>query len=541
MAVFFRNTFLLLAFGFLSVNAQPPSIQWQKCLGGTQSDDGQSIRLTSDSGFLIAGNALSNDGDVSGNHGINHWDYWVTKLDSGGFLQWQKCYGGTDEDRAFSIEIVNNDSYIIAGWAGSYDGDIVGMHGPSDYWILKCDQIGNIQWQNCLGGTYEEDANRIIQTNDLGYIVTGVARSIDFDVVGRHDSSACPSCGDVWLVKLDSAGVQEWTKCYGGYWHEVGYSIIQTIDSGYLLASSAGSDNGDVQGLHGAVAGFGNPDYWIVKIDAIGSIQWQKCFGGTENDTPSDLIQTLDGGYAVIGKTFSTDYDVIGSLASPNIPDAWIIKFDNIGNLQWQKCLGGSEVDIGRKILQTSDSSYFVLCHTQSIDGDLIGNPANGMDVWLVKLDHTGNIIWQECFGGSGTDECYDMQLTPDGGIVLVGLTTSNDGDVAGNHGLYDKWVVKLSPILDAIPEEGSKLYANFLASLIPSTSLLSVSFYTNDTEPVSLHLTDISGRNILNRQLFTSNGLNNNEVPVPDLASGIYFVSLFTESGVVTKKVIKN
>jgi hypothetical protein len=328
-----------LLYSSLIGDAQPFTIQWQKCLGGTLGDAGYSIIQTPDGGYLSGGIAISNDGDVSGNHG-NHIDYWVTKINGYGNLIWQKCYGGSGEDYLYSLLLDSDGGFIIAGIGGSNDGDIIGMHTPGDYWIVKCDSVGGIQWQRCMGGSGSENAYRIIRSIDKGSLVVGYANSSDFDVTDRHDSSLCPTCADAWLIKLDSGGAISWAKCYGGYLSESGYAVIQTSDSGFLFVASARSDNGDVHGLHAAIPGVGGlSDYWVVKIDASGIIQWQKCYGGSEDESPNDVIQTNDGGYIITGSTYSEDYDVIGHHGVTDFRDAWLIKLDSLGNMQWQSAL----------------------------------------------------------------------------------------------------------------------------------------------------------------------------------------------------------
>ncbi|MBK5286119.1 MAG: hypothetical protein JJE25_12025, partial [Bacteroidia bacterium] len=151
--------------------AQAPAIQWQKCLGGTGDDRANSIQQTSDGGYIVAGSALSNDGDVTGQHGYG--DYWVVKLDSFGTLQWQKCLGGDTMDYASSIIQTSDGGYIVAGHTRSNNGDVTGNHGSMDYWIVKLNSTGNLQWQKCFGGTSDDRASCIRQTNDGGYIVAG--------------------------------------------------------------------------------------------------------------------------------------------------------------------------------------------------------------------------------------------------------------------------------------------------------------------------------------------------------------------------------
>jgi len=178
------------------------AILWQKCLGGTDYEDANSIQQTSDGGFIVAGGISSNDGDVSGNHGET--DYWIVKLDGLGAIQWQKCLGGTDGEYALSIQQTSDQGFITAGYTNSNNGNVSGNHGTNDSWVVKLDGSGVIQWQKCLGGTNNDVAYSIQQTSDDGFIVAGYTNSIDGDVTGNHGGD------DSWVVKLSGTdGINE--------------------------------------------------------------------------------------------------------------------------------------------------------------------------------------------------------------------------------------------------------------------------------------------------------------------------------------------
>ncbi len=180
-------------------------------------------------------------------------------LDSVGSIIWQKSLGGTTYDIAYSIQQTNDNGFIISGESNSIDGDVSNNHGNIDYWILKLDSIGTIQWQNSYGGTLGESSRYITQTNDSGYLAFGQALSGNGDVSGTNGG------GDYWLVKLSQTGIFEWQKCLGGNSNDFGYSCIQTIDGGYLAVGSSESNNGDVTGNHGMA------DFWIVKLSSLGT------------------------------------------------------------------------------------------------------------------------------------------------------------------------------------------------------------------------------------------------------------------------------
>ena len=431
-------TFLFFLFSCKKQDTPPitrPVVEWQKCLGGSGMEYATFTQQTRDGGYIVAGYSNSNDGDVTGNHG--GYDYWVVKLSSTGSIQWQKCLGGSGMEYATFTQQTTDGGYIVAGCSDSNDGDVSGNHGGGDYWVVKMDNTGNIQWQKCLGGSNADEASSVQQTADGGYIVAGWSNSNNGDVSGNHAGSGGGS-GDYWVVKLGSTGSIQWQKCLGGSGDDFANFIQQTTDGGYVVAGGSGSHDGDVSGNHSA--SFAD-DYWVVKMDNTGNIQWQKCLGGFYNELAYSIRQTTDGGYIVAGLSGSNDGDVSGNHGGG---DYWVVKMDNTGNIQWQKCLGGFYNDFPNSIRQATDGGYIVAGLSGSNDGDVSGNHG-AEDYWVVKMDNTGNIQWQKCLGGSGVDRANFIQQTTGGGYIVVGSSVSNDGDVSGNHGQNDYWVVKLT------------------------------------------------------------------------------------------------
>jgi uncharacterized repeat protein (TIGR02543 family) len=407
----------------------PPGIQWQKSLGGAISEDAQSIQQTFDGGYIVAGWSLSNDGDVTGNQG--GVDYWVVKLNTSGNIQWEKSIGGSNYDEAYSIQQTSDGGYIVAGASGSNDGDINGVdHGGGDYWVAKLGADGNIQWEKSLGGSGTDSAQSIQQTSDGGYIVAGWSYSNDYEVNGGNHGAS-----DFWVVKLNTGGAIQWQKSLGGLGYDYAHAIQQTSDGGYIVAGESNSNDGDVMGNHGG------SDYWVVKLDTVGNIQWEKSLGGSGSDGAFSIQQTSDGGNVVAGYSSSNDGNVTGNHGGY---DYWVVKLDTVGNIQWEKSLGGSGFDSARSIQQTSDGGYIVAGSSTSNNGDVNGNHGAN-DFWAVKLDAVGNIQWGKSIGGSGYENAKSIQQTSDGSYIIAGDSDSTDGDITGNHGNSDFWVVKLS------------------------------------------------------------------------------------------------
>ena len=489
-----------------------PVAQAKKCFGGSYKDEARSIQQTADGGCIIAGSADSYDGDVSGNHG--GYDYWVIKLNRKGFTEWQKCFGGSYNDFAAGIEQTKDGGYVVTGCSYSDDGDVSGNHGLNDYWILKLNNAGDIQWQKCLGGSGSDNAASITQTTDGGYVIAGYSYSDDGDVSGHHGIF---NYADYWVVKLDEAGNMKWQKSIGGSNHDIANSVQQTPDGGCIVAGYTASNNGDVSGNHGF------DDCWLVKLSNTGAIQWQKCFGGSNADQAYSIQQAADKGYIVAGTSLSTDGDVRGNHGGY---DYWVIKLNMKGSVEWQKCLGGSGRDEAHDIQQTKDGGYIIAGYSGSADGDVSGNHGY-YDYWIVKLNTAGNLQWQKCLGGNSQDAAQSIQQTPDGGYAVAGYTYSkNNGDVRGNHGFDDYWIVKLNSGGNLAPQQ----YASFSSYRSP----FSITISPNPVQSI-LHIKGLSSNTNYELRIINENGavtmqssaknISSYNMDVSKLAAGIYYM----------------
>ncbi len=510
-----KKTLLILAFALVQLTTfaqQAPALQWQKCLGGTAWDEAHSIQPTTDGGYIVAGETGSTNGDVTGNHGGG--DAWVVKLSSTGSLQWQKALGGTSEDNANSIQLTADGGFIMVGFTASNDGNVTGNHsGYNDAWVVKLSSTGSLQWQKCFGGLSNDQADSIQPTPDGGYIMAGSTQSTNGDVTGNH------GIVDAWIVKLSATGNLEWQKTLGGTNQERVYSIQTTTDGGYIVAGYTNSINGDVTGNHGGY------DAWVVKLSVTGIVEWQKCLGGTIDDKAFSIQLTTDGGYFITGYTASPNGDVTGVHGGT---DVWVVKLSSTGNVLWQNPLGGTGTDAAFSIQPTTDGGCIVAGYNGSGDGDVTGTHG-GMDAWVMKLSSTGSLQWQKDFGGINSDVTISIQPTTDGGCIVAGNTDSNDGDVTGNHGNYDFWVVKLGPDLSTtgFVKEALVVYPN------PASTLLTVQ-NNNNTVIDSITITDLMGKVVLTQNT------NTNQVNVAPLASGTYFLEATSGKDQFSTKFVK-
>lgn len=511
------NTVLGITILFcLNAFSQAPNLQWQKTLGGSSDEYSRSIIQNTDGKYLVAGYTYSYNGDVSGNHGDA--DGWVTKLSETGTIDWQKTYGGSGEDMIRRIRKTSDNGFIMTGRTNSINGDVTGFHGGTwDCWVVKIDEFGTIVWQKTLGGSSVDQGYDIQQTSDNGYILTCGNNSNDGDMTSNHGSL------DFWVVKLNAQGDIIWQKSLGGTDDDLGSSIQETSDGGYIVAGNTNSNNGDVTGNHGLT------DFWVVKLNALGDITWQKTLGGSSNDAFQCIRQTSDDGYILCGYTFSNNGDVTGNHGNF---DVWIVKLNALGTITWQKTLGGSNADQAKYIQQTDEGGFIVVGNSKSTTGDVTQNQGD-WDYWVVKLDELGNITWQKTLGGSSFDEADSIVKTADGGYILSGRTDSNNGDVTGNHGNTDFWVVKLAPQNLSISEfeiTNTIIYPN------PSSSFIKI-INPNIEESFNFKIVDITGKMVQNG--FSK---SNDPINIEKLVSGNYILHIETENGMKSiEKFIKN
>jgi cephalosporin hydroxylase len=303
-------------------------IQWQKVLGGKGFETGRSIRQTTDNGYILIGSTDSdNSGDVGPNHGGS--DIWVVKLNPSGGIQWQKVLGGTGFEAGRSIDQMTDGGYILTGTTDSDNsGNVGSSHGGSDIWVVKLNTAGDIQWQKVLGGSGREESFSIHRTTGGACVLTGSTDSENSGDVGANHGES-----DIWVVNLNPSGVILWQKVLGGKGFDVGRSIEQSVDDGYILAGSTTSDDtGDVGANHGGSA------IWVVKLGPTGDLQWQKVLGGNGFDAGRSIEQGKDNSYILAGNTNSDNSGDVGSNHGGS--SLWVVKLNQVGDIQWQMVPG---------------------------------------------------------------------------------------------------------------------------------------------------------------------------------------------------------
>jgi hypothetical protein len=372
----------------------------------------------------------------------------TNNLDTTGFqgeIDWLQTLGGSQEDTAQDIALTSDGGYAIVGFTESINGDITDhISEQNDYWVARIDTDGNLLWSKTYGGTADDRGEAIKATSDGGFIITGYSRSNDEDVTTNDGFY------DQWIVKLDASGNIEWEKSFGFSGSDQSFDIIQTSDGGYFttgfLDITASGGQGSFGKPNASNGSFTNPEhgvgeYWCHKLDANGTITWSRYFGGTNNDRSYSTLETNDNNFIIAGSSESDDFDITDSQGSY---DFWVVKLSNTGDLIWQQSYGGTGIEIGYDIAKTSDGNYIVVGDTRSADGD-ISNFKGSADFWVIKVSDTdGSLLWERTYGGSDFESARAITALQAGGFAIVGSTKSNSGDVNSNYGQNDFWVIKI-------------------------------------------------------------------------------------------------
>ncbi|GAB5473328.1 MAG: lipoprotein [Maribacter sp.] len=411
-------------------------LEFVRSYGGSGEDTARAIIETSDGGYAILGYSNSTDGDLQGKTlAVN--DYWLSKLDAQGELQWSKTYGGSKDDRGQGLVQTQDGGYALTGYAMSDDGDGSVNNGFHDNWILKVDAQGVIEWEKSYGFSGHDHSYDILDTGDGGFFFTGFLDITSARADGnteKRNTIASHGVGEFWGTKIDSKAKVQWRGYYGGTNNDRAHAAVRADDGGYVMAGFTESDDFDINNSRGSY------DFWVVKIDEGGELVWQQTFGGTGIERAQDIAKTTDGGYVIIGNTFSADVDISENHGESDI---WLIKIDGDGNLLWNRSFGGTQFDDAQSVTTSKDGGFIISGNSKSSDGDANLN-AGENDIWLLKTDAQGEMVWQKSFGGSGFDYGFDALETSSGAIVLVGEISSDDFENLNTKGSTDVVVIRV-------------------------------------------------------------------------------------------------
>lgn len=482
VTIFFICTLMLSAYS-------KPDTTWTRLFGGSQYEFGRCIEQTYDGGYILVGDTYS--------YGAGDKDIYLIKIKPDGDTLWTKTYGGTGEEDGFSVQQTSDSGYIILGATSSY-----GIGGFS-FWLVKTKPNGDTLWTKVFGGSEWDWGYSVRQTSDKGYILTGYTESY----------GPSPYISNLWLIKTDSLGNTDWSKVYGGDNTDYGCLVRETSDGGYIII-------GDTYSF-----GAAKRNIYLLKTNSIGDTSWTRTFGGDSSDAGKSVQQTYDGGYILTGYTESY---------GAGDKDFWLIKTDSNGIMEWDKTFGGSYEERGESVCQTNDSGYIITGNTESY-----GN--GNSDVYIVRTDIDGDTIWTSTYGWSNQDWGRCIEQTDDGGYIIAGDTYTSL-----STGEYDMYVIKLDS------ETGIKCKSIERTNMIniknypnPFVSSTNIYLIIEQEQIINLSVYDIKGqriKNIINRSLpignynFKWNGRNSSG---NRMKPGVYFYKAIIGNKSFSGKII--
>ncbi len=510
--------YIFILFLSITINTKAQSI-FQKTFGGSNYDSGNSVQQTTDGGFIIGGTTLS--------FGAGNSDVYLIKTNANGDSLWTKTFGGLGQETGEFVQQTADGGYIITGATSGFGA------GNNDVYLLKTDSIGNLLWSKTYGGINDDKAFCVKQTTDSGYVIAGQTNSF-----GAGNA-------DAYLIKTDANGDTLWTKTFGGGFNDFAFFVQQTSDTGYIITGQTIS------------FGAGNSDVYLIKTDTIGNLIWSKTFGGTNVDVGHSVEQTSDGGYIIAGNTTSFGF---------SNSHVYLIKTNSSGNLIWSKILSTL---YSFSIQQTTDGGYIIA--------------GSSIDIDLIKTDSTGNLLWIKSFGGGSIDRGTSLQSTTDGGYIITGWaasfgTTLDDvylikTDSSGNGGCNQTspsisgfspstqvsnptTVINYTATIDStpatiisfggtvrslcfavteiesiitVPKPELSIYPN------PSAGNFNVSF-NNTIEKGFVKILNILGETILTEDI---NHESSKEIKLNNISRGIYFVNVFDGERNFSKRIV--
>lgn len=413
------------------------NIEWLNNFGGSLEDEASSIIQTPDGGFAFAGYTFSNDGDITDKSSTDA-DFWVVKLSPEGQIIWSKTYGGSDDERAMKIINTNDGGFAVIGYSRSNDGDVSFNNGFYDYWLIKLDASGNLQWEKTHGYPGNDQGQSLIQTSDGGYFLTGFLDVSASNGEGNDDRiprEPLHGVGEFWGIKTDANGDFQWRRYFGGMDNDRSYGVVETDNGDFLMVGNSESIDFDITNP------IGSYDFWAVRINDMGDLIWAKNYGGTDIDIAYGITKSQDGNYFIYGDTRSIDVDVTNAKGNA---DGWVIKINDAGELLWQKTYGGTQFDTTRSVNEFNDNTLVVFGTSRSSDIDVSANYGQS-DFWLLITDENGNIQMEKNYGGSKLEFGNSSVITLQNKVIIAGNSESDDFDVPENKGSKDALVLLLN------------------------------------------------------------------------------------------------
>ena len=545
------------------------NIIWEKCFGGSGGEGIYKIIELPNNEYYLLGGTNSTDGDVQSNNHDNK-PIWVVKIDSSRNIIWEECYG-SNSPTSLKDAIVTEDGGLLLLARFFVGGvDISTHYGNDDAWLCRIDPFGKILWEKSYGNHSSDELLKIIYTSSDTYMLLGSFKESGGMITCQKDDD--PEQRDIWLIEIDTIGNIIRQFCYGGSNWEQGMDIIE-IDGGYVITGYTDSNDMDVSGLHMLYPDIYKYDIWILKIDYDGQIVWQNCLGGTKNEYGKNIFTTQDGGYMLFGTTQSIDGDVVGSHDPYEVTsDVWVVKVNNVGELQWQQCYGSyfyEDLYTSHQVTKIDDYSYVITCAASRLSGDVecLINPTGEepKDAWVFQIKDctlyqpttpqqpigqdtlcaiTDSITTYTTQFANGA-WAYEWELVPgDAGILVPDSLTATihwnplyEGEATikvrsyndcGTSTWSDGIVVNIYICLGT--DEISTNPATIMVYPNPASKLLTVSYNSSTSAVVEV-------LNIYSKQIYSTNiprGKQTTTIDVTNWHNGLYIVRILQNGRVV-------
>ncbi|MFI5220095.1 MAG: T9SS type A sorting domain-containing protein [Bacteroidia bacterium] len=515
-----------------NIQAQSFILYGDKTFGGDQLEMSQNILYDGNDNFIIGGFSATNiNGDKTDSLCDPAFeDIWILKIDTAFNIIWQNSMGGESFDLFPRMSFLTGQEAIV--FSNSADSDSASCdksennRGSRDYWVCLVDSSGNKLWDKTLGGFDQDHGPCIVQLSTGKYIVSGSSNS----TIGGDKTVLNNGSSDFWTLKLDSLGNKLWDKVYGGTDQEMEgsndeFSVLACSGDDFILAGVTLSPiSGDVSD-----SSRGLEDIWIIKCDSSGNKKWDRRFGGSSNDRPAHIINTIDNGFILCGNT-SSPQD--GDVSEPprGSADWWVIKMDSLGNKQWDRRYGGNQWDRSYFIKEVAGEGYWICGGTSSDSSFEVSEPTYGFgDFWMLKIDSVGNKLWDKRFGANGTDMLINFVILPDTSIVLCGYADSGASAVKTDVGKggYDYWLVHFKYGYNTVsvneltnPNNSVTVFPN------PAQDIINITSTQNFTADLFV-LYDATGRKVIEQKINKTATVN-----VSQLRQGIYFYEVRDREG---------
>ncbi len=553
-----KNLTLVLVFALVGSfsYAQLPTIKWQNTIGGFANDSLVSILPTPDGGFIISGQSNSNISGAKTQNSIGDYDYWIVKVNSSGKVKWDKTIGGTGLDKVPYIINTLDGGFLVGGTSIS---DSTGnktenaINQSDDYWVLKLDKKGKVEWNNTIGAIQTEKLYGLAQDKDSSYRVTGISYTNFSQNDKSMDNFGSSVWGDYWLLKLDKNGTLIQDYLYGGQNADFVTSIIPVKEDGYIMGGYSYSKNDGVK----TQKFVGNNDYWIVRVDKNGVKKWDKTIGGSRSDFGSDIQQTFDRGYIISGYS-NSPVSSAKTAGWKGVTDYWVVKTDSSGTVVWDKTYGGTLGDYLASGQQTKDSGFIIGGTSSSgISSDKSESSRGLDDYWIMKLDKSGNKVWDKTYGGSANDRLSAIKEISAGEYIVGGTSNSpKSGDktkkTTGGGGANDYWILRLTTNAVAKAETKSTKEESYVKSSAPfnigkltmranpnpTKGPVTLNYSSTENEKISLAVYGNNGKVILSQELASNK--NTYTFSLSQQPAGVYYVVVTSNKNTVTRVVIK-